>query len=117
MIPTYRAASNQFGTGKNRRQLDIVEGRITDGMLFPSAAIDLQNRMDALLEKLKATLTTTLAQAVEDIKTNVGFVLAPRIETPQDDVGLAANRDRLGEILGTLRTLKARAEDVRQAAE
>jgi hypothetical protein len=38
------------------------------------------------------------------------------METLRNDVGLAANRDRLGEISETLRTLKVRAEEVRRAA-
>ncbi|KAK4235702.1 hypothetical protein C8A03DRAFT_46215 [Achaetomium macrosporum] len=121
MISTYRAASNQYanvelGTGKNKRQIGIVEGRITDGALFPSAAIALQDRMDTLLERLKARLTATLAEAVEDIRTDLGFVLSPILETQRNDVGLAADRNRLREILERLGTLKVQAEDVRRAA-
>lgn len=85
-------------------------------MLFPGAAFALQDRMDVLLEEMKAKLRTILAKAVEDVRTDLGFVLASNMEILQNDVGLAANGDRLGEISETLRTLKVRVEQVRRAA-
>ncbi len=59
-----------------------------------------------------------MAQAVADVKTDLGFVLAHyATETPQDDAEPAARRDEmLGEILERLRTLKAQMEDVRRTA-
>ncbi|KAK4106677.1 hypothetical protein N658DRAFT_26869 [Parathielavia hyrcaniae] len=119
MIPAYREASSQFGTGKNQRQIGIVEGRITDGVLFPSVAVALRERMDARLEKLKAKVTTILAKAVEDVRADLGFVLAraPHGESPApDDVGSAEKRDRLRETLKTLRVLRDQAEDVRRVS-
>ncbi|KAK4152198.1 hypothetical protein C8A00DRAFT_35109 [Chaetomidium leptoderma] len=118
MIPTYRAANAESGTGKKERQINIVEGRITDGVLFPSAAIVLRERMDTLLDKRKAQLSEILAQVVEGIKTDIGFVLTSQshMRTPQHDAGVAADEGRLREVLETLKMLKVRAEDVRRAA-
>ena len=111
-------ADAELGTGKNKRQISIVEDRITDGVLFPGASIALQGRINALLKETKAEATAILAQAVAEVKTDLGFVLAHyAAETPQDDAELAASRDgTLGEILERLRILKARVEDVRETA-
>ncbi|KAK3306258.1 uncharacterized protein B0T15DRAFT_396538 [Chaetomium strumarium] len=115
MIPAYRVASNQYGTGKNKRQIDIIENRITDGVLFPGAAIALQDRIDALLQQLKTTLTSTLAQAVEDVATDLRFVLSTLVEIQRNDVGHEAERTRLAEVRERLGMLKVRAEDVCRA--
>ena len=105
------------GTGKKKRQINTVEGRIRDGVLFPSAAIVLRERMGALVNKRKTQLSAILAQVIEDIKTDIGFVLASHVGTPQLDAGVAAaDEGKLGEVLETLKALKVRAEDVRRAA-
>jgi hypothetical protein len=99
------------------RQSGIVEGRIADDVLFPSVAIALQGRMDVLLKETKAKCTSILAQAVQDVGTDLRFVLALQSETLQGDDGLeAASEGVVREIAERLRLLKGRAEDVRRTA-
>ncbi|GAB1312304.1 Dynamin N-terminal domain-containing protein [Madurella fahalii] len=116
MIPTYRAASTQFGTDKKKRQRDIVEGRITDEALFPGSAIALQQRMDALLLKTKEALGMLFAQITHDVKRDINFLFASRTERQQDNIGPGSDGEKLQDILGTVKKLKARAEEVRSAA-
>lgn len=100
------------GTGKKRRQIDIVEGRIRDGILFPSAAIALQQRLDARLEQEKTMLGAILAQVVNGVEADLKCVLG----TSQEDVGLGADRFQLQRLSERLKVLKARAEEVRRIA-
>jgi hypothetical protein len=104
------------GTGKKQRQINIVEGRITDGILFPGAAIALQERMNAILEKTKEELRAVLTQVLDGVKADVGFALASCEETPQRGAVPATHSAELRSILRAVKTLKARAEDVRRRA-
>jgi hypothetical protein len=73
--------------------------------------------MDALLQETKAKCTSILAQAAQDVRTDLGFVLALHAETLQPDNGLAANSDGvLRDVAERLRVLKGRAEDMRKTA-
>jgi hypothetical protein len=104
------------GTGKKQRQIRIVEGRITDGILFPGAAIVLQERMDALLEKTKEKLKSVLNQVLEGVKADAGFALASCEEAPQHAPVPAADSEELTSIYKKVKALKARAEGVRRRA-
>ncbi len=98
--------------------MSIVESRITDGVLFPSVSIALQDRTNALLEETKAECTAILTQAVEDVRTDINFVLALHAaDTRQYDAEVPAKLDgTLGEVLKRLKSLKARMENVRETA-
>ncbi len=110
-------ADADLGTGKNKRQISIVENRLTDGLLFPSVSMALQDRINALLEETKAEATAILAQAVRDVRTDLGFVLAAYTTESRHDNALAASGDgTLGQVLDRLRILKVRVEDVRRIA-
>ena len=110
-------ADADLGTGKNKRQISIVESRMTDGVLFPSVSMALQDRVNALLEETKVEATAILAQAVADVRTDLGFVLAAYTAETRHDNDLAASGDgTLDQVLERLRILKARVEDVRRIA-
>lgn len=134
MVPTYRAASAQHGMyysqsaprnakvdrepgkEKKKRQIHIVESRIRDGILFPSAAIALQQRLDALLDRQKTMLTAILAQAVNGVEADLKCVLGSDMGASQEDVGPGADRLQLQRLSERLKVLKARAEEVRRIA-
>lgn len=139
MVPAYRAASMQHGkrrtrltnrpchnqlttrkptgTGKKARQTAIVEGRITDGALFPSAAIVLQERLEVILTDAKDALAGVLSQGFRGVAADISVVLASRQETPRDGAGFGEeDRATLEEVMEALRGLKARAEEVRREA-
>jgi len=51
MVPAYRAAAGESGTGKAARQRSIVQGRITNGTLFPHISAKIQASIDQLVQK------------------------------------------------------------------
>ena len=52
MLPSYRSASQEYGTGKMARQHEIIRRRIADGNLFPNISFCIQNDMTALIDRI-----------------------------------------------------------------
>lgn len=152
MTPSYRAASKIYGMppppqpltttpltitiptpgrGKLRAQRSIIESRISDGVLFPSAAIALQTRMEGLLEQRRAVLAGVVTELYWSVKRDIGFVVsvAPGGEGREEggggggggdgdgDVLNVAGREVLEEVFGRLGVLEERAERVRRAVQ
>jgi hypothetical protein len=147
MVPTYRAASAQHGknhththslsltihppyrtqaadtpnsgNGKKARQTAIVEGRIKDGVLYPNAAIVLQERVEAILADAMDTLAGVLSQGFRGVAADVSFILEPLREKAKDEVDVGEKeRVKLEKVSKILRGLKKRAEEMRgEAAE
>lgn len=106
----------ELGTGKKKRQIAIVEGRIKDGILFPSVAIALQQRLNSLLEREKTKLGAILVQVANGVEADLRCVLDSDAGKSQEVARLAVDRGELQKISERLKVLKARAEEVRRAA-
>lgn len=136
MLPAYRSASSQSGTyqispsapggvfygtrgrldsnftlllsggGKASRQRSIVQGRITDGMLFPSIFIALSSQVESLVQKNQDKLldirSDIMGQITEDI--NLAFASSNR-PAPRDNA-------RAQSLLAAVGALKEDAEEV-----
>ena len=86
--------------------------------MFPSAAIVLQLRTDALLEQQRAILIGILTQLYDNIMRDISFVLRTSDTRAQRDGGLSvAGREALQEALGRFEVLRERAERVRRAVQ
>ncbi|KAG7284045.1 hypothetical protein NEMBOFW57_010405 [Staphylotrichum longicolle] len=103
-----------LGKDKKKRQIHIVEARIRDEILFPSAAIALQQRLDALLDRQKTMLTAILAQVANGVEADLKCVLGSHMGVSQEDPG--ADRFQLQRLSERSKVLKARAEEVRRIA-
>ncbi|KAE9366257.1 hypothetical protein N431DRAFT_419424 [Stipitochalara longipes BDJ] len=72
MVPAYRAAAGEYGTGKAARQRAIVQGRITNGTLFPHISAKIQASIDKLVRKtfgdLKDAVDAILNLIVNDVE-------------------------------------------------
>ncbi|KAL8365133.1 hypothetical protein RB595_004106 [Gaeumannomyces hyphopodioides] len=70
MLPAYRHACSQSGDGKGQRQQDIIQGRITDGELFPNICAAISTAMEQLVRnterKLHADAMTVVRQIEND---------------------------------------------------
>ncbi|EXJ86047.1 hypothetical protein A1O1_06416 [Capronia coronata CBS 617.96] len=51
MIPAYRSAAAIYGTGKMAKQHAIVQGRISDGTLFPNISDRMLNDISSVLDE------------------------------------------------------------------
>lgn len=86
--------------------------------MFPSAAIAMQTRMDALLEQRRAILIGILTQLHDNIMRDISFVLANSDTQAQRGDGLpAADREALQDALERFGGLRERAERVRRAVQ
>ncbi|KAL9117075.1 MAG: hypothetical protein Q9187_006391, partial [Circinaria calcarea] len=51
MLPSYRSASQEYGSGKMARQHETIRCRIANGNLFPIISFSIQQDMTALIDK------------------------------------------------------------------
>ncbi|KFH46600.1 hypothetical protein ACRE_024930 [Hapsidospora chrysogenum ATCC 11550] len=73
MMPSYRAASKQQGTGKAARQRQIVGGHVSEGTVFARMAIRLREDMGALVRVSEDRLRVSGEAMVERLKVDVGM--------------------------------------------
>ncbi|TLD06663.1 uncharacterized protein PgNI_08716 [Pyricularia grisea] len=75
MLPTYRQASSQSGTGKAARQKSIVQGRITDGTLFPGISMAISTAVEAAVQKSQVGLSDDVAAVLDRVNADVKLEL------------------------------------------
>lgn len=91
------------GTGTNYRQIQIVQGRITDGTLFPNISAKILSKTTRLIARMFDELRGKLDGATKSI----GFDLSVGLDAAQKNrVGLSKpekeHRERLAEAVKTL---------------
>ncbi|RYP86399.1 hypothetical protein DL770_004904 [Monosporascus sp. CRB-9-2] len=96
MIPAYREASSQRGTGRDRRQKQIVQNRITDGTLFPNMSIAIRHGMERLVEQSEKTLRDILEQSMSNIRNDFDLTIAPSPKATGMSGGGRRDGDRAG---------------------
>ncbi|EON64079.1 hypothetical protein W97_03309 [Coniosporium apollinis CBS 100218] len=100
MMPAYRDASRQIGTGRTRRQQNIVQGRITNGDLFHNISESIDNHMSGLIEntfeKLEEKVQVLLVLVRADLNMAAGGEARPTEHETDGQVSEAC-RLRLAE--------------------
>lgn len=84
------------GTGKAARQRAIVQGRITNGTLFPHISAKIQASIDDLVRKTFRRLKNEVDAVLDLIVSDVEMALASNLQR----LGSARNQDDLEEQKG-----------------
>jgi hypothetical protein len=96
----------QTGTGKAQRQRSIVQGRITNGTLFPNISTSIQENVEKLNQTSFLALHDRLQATIDLVKTDLDMALALRVpdecESRNQEIG-RSSADLLREV-GELRT-------------
>lgn len=95
------------------RQRSIVQGRITDGILFPNIAIAMSNRIRAILKKAKADLVKALRDIMDATETDIEFAL---VRQSLDQTRPIKREVDVDEILDEIKKLRTEAEALGQAS-
>lgn len=87
------------------RQRGIVQGRITNGTLFPKMFLAMSRRIELLVFNNEAKLLVIQRDMMHRIAEDVNFALASARPPPRDEAGVQ-------RLLEKVRGLKAEAEEV-----
>ncbi|RDW87518.1 hypothetical protein BP5796_03212 [Coleophoma crateriformis] len=71
MIPAYRSAAAQSGVGRTARQKSIVQGKVTDGTVFPVISVKIKGTIDQLIQSTFARLHKKLDVVVHLIDSDI----------------------------------------------
>ncbi|KFY44996.1 hypothetical protein V494_01204 [Pseudogymnoascus sp. VKM F-4513 (FW-928)] len=114
MVPAYRSAANESGTGKAARQRNTVQGRITNGTLFPniSRAIkrDIKAAAKATFDSVQKSLESDFVSIDNDV--TMALASAPQQSCDREDVDLEDEERRKGELASSVRDLKRQHAEV-----
>ncbi|RYP05881.1 hypothetical protein DL765_009691 [Monosporascus sp. GIB2] len=106
MVPAYREASSQRGSGRDKRQKQIVQNRITDGTLFPNMSIAIRHGIECAVQKSEKALRDILEQSMSNIRNDFDLIIAPPPKAigtsgdgrrDSDSAGLVKQRETLVE--------------------
>ncbi|RYP26651.1 hypothetical protein DL767_007934 [Monosporascus sp. MG133] len=109
MIPAYREASSQRGAGRDRRQKQIVQNRITDGTLFPNMSIAIRRDMERAIKQSEKALRDILGQSVSNIRNDFDLTIA----SPPKDTGMSGGGRRDGERAGLVKQRETLVEQAK----
>ncbi|KAN0095627.1 hypothetical protein V8E51_016338 [Hyaloscypha variabilis] len=112
MVPAYRAAAGESGTGKAARQRSIVQGRITNGTLFPHISARIQASIDQLVRKIFRDLHGAVNAVLDLIVSDVEMALTSnpqRMDSANNQADPQEQR-RKEELMAEIRELKGEHE-------
>jgi len=116
MVPAYRSASQESGGGKAARQRSTVQGRITNGTLFPNISVTISKNMDKLAQKTFRGLHDKVDAILDLIKDDVDLALTsgqPQIAGGENELEDEDEEERLKEELAAeVKELKTRHEEL-----
>lgn len=95
MVPSYRSASSQSGSGMAARQRGIVQGHIEDGSLFPNLGISISTSMEELITSTERKLTRTFNGILGSIKSDVDMVFQHQTRVEQRPTELDEEKEKL----------------------
>lgn len=103
-----------LGTGKAARQRAIVQGRITNGTLFPHISAKIQDSIDKLVRKTFRDLDDAVNSILDLIINDVEMALASDFQRAdsarnQEDPGEEKKKE---ELMVKIRELKGRHEEL-----
>ncbi|RYP44610.1 hypothetical protein DL768_008931 [Monosporascus sp. mg162] len=109
MIPAYREASSQRGAGRDRRQKQIVQNRITDGTLFPNMSIAVRTGMERAVKQSEKALRDILEQSLSNIRNDFDLTIV----LPPKDTGMSGGGRRDGDRAGLVKQRETLLEQVK----
>lgn len=118
MMPVYRSAASQYGTGRHARQIEIVQGHIRDGIVFPQLSIAIASSMNNLVATAGKKLDDMFSNVLDSIRKNVDIVFRchPELEkrpTIRDE----ERESRAIRFAGEVKNLTLRHERLLQSIE
>ncbi|OBT96981.1 hypothetical protein VE01_05489 [Pseudogymnoascus verrucosus] len=114
MVPAYRSAANEYGTGKAARQRNTVQGRITNGTLFPNISTAIKREIETAAKTTFDSVLKSLESDFALIENDVTMALAsaPQQSGDREDVACEEEERRRGELAGAVRGLKRQHAEV-----
>ncbi|KFY49525.1 hypothetical protein V496_09946 [Pseudogymnoascus sp. VKM F-4515 (FW-2607)] len=114
MVPAYRSAANECGTGKAARQRNTVQGRITNGTLFPNISSAIKREIKAAAKTTFDSVRKSLESDFALIENDVMMALAsaPQQSGDREDVACEDEERLRGELAGAVRGLKREHAEV-----
>ncbi|KAH8812284.1 hypothetical protein F5884DRAFT_784973 [Xylogone sp. PMI_703] len=112
MIPAYRAAAAQSGDGKAAQQRTIVQGRITNGTLFPNISVQIREGIDQLVQKTFADLRDAVNAVLDLIVSDIDMALtskSQRADNAKNQKDLEEERQK-EELIVEIKKLKEEHE-------
>lgn len=85
------------GEGRARRQVQIVQGRIEDGTIFPNMSISIADQTEKAVKRIQKDLKKFLAQQMILIKNDFDLVVASQGENNQ--VMVQQNQNAIEDLL------------------
>ncbi|RYP02574.1 hypothetical protein DL764_005748 [Monosporascus ibericus] len=96
MIPAYREASSQRGMGRDSRQKQIVQNRITDGTLFLNMSIEIRHSIERTVKQSEKALRDILKQSMSNIRNDFDLTIASPPSATSMSGGGSQDGDRAG---------------------
>ncbi|KFZ06243.1 hypothetical protein V501_07587 [Pseudogymnoascus sp. VKM F-4519 (FW-2642)] len=114
MVPAYRSAANEYGNGKAARQRNTVQGRITNGTLFPNISTAIKREIETAAKTTFDSVLKSLESDFALIENDVTMALAsaPQQSGDREDVACEEEERRRGELAGAVRGLKRQHAEV-----
>ena len=78
------------GPGKNRRQIDVIRGRITDGQLFDDIFGAMLTQISSLVQTAAQSIISAWMPLMSGVTTDVGLALSSLQPVPERVAFLAA---------------------------
>lgn len=76
------------GSGRDKRQKQIVQGRITDGTLFPNMSLAISDNISGAVVEMEKRLRAMVRQSMVAIQNDFDLTIAP---LPNDSVHLGSH--------------------------
>ncbi|KAH8649442.1 hypothetical protein BGZ60DRAFT_534676 [Tricladium varicosporioides] len=114
MVPAYRRAAEQYGTEKAAAQRSIVQGRITNGTLFPNISAKIQSSMEKQIGRAFRHLYRTANEVLDLIVCDVELALAfkPRVMVDARSQEHQEEERQKGELRDEIKKLEGKHEEV-----
>ncbi|XEV04523.1 hypothetical protein FSHL1_009810 [Fusarium sambucinum] len=115
MVPVYRSAASESGTGKAARQRSIVQGHIEQGVIFPKMGINIAESMESLIKATSKSLKMILTGAIATVRTDVDIALRShsRSREPLDKL----RHERMREFADEIKSLREGHKRLLQSVE
>jgi hypothetical protein len=118
MMPIYRSAVSQRGTGKAAHQRSIVQGHIEQGVIFPQMAVAISESMERLIKTTSERLNTMLRSVLATIETDLDIVFQSYQRSRVNPTTHNESRDdKIREFADEIRDLGLRHKELLQRTE
>ncbi|KAH7193897.1 uncharacterized protein B0J16DRAFT_395906 [Fusarium flagelliforme] len=112
MIPVYRSAAGEWGSGKAARQRSTVQGHIEQGVIFPKMGIAMSESMNKLIRTTSQNLKIMLRSILDTVSSDLDIVFQ------SSRVARDETRDsKIGDFATKIKGLKERHERLLQTVE